>query len=446
MIEAHAERDLASPDIWAASLERSLARRRRPRRTSIELSSLRGPRDLTEERVFQESREFAFARRRVADQLITMPEPAARKLSIAAMTASVAGPGALAFAVWHELTGGGNHAEAAAAGAPKKKTAAAGEPTHTAASTIAQRASFYASFNPKADAAARPQAPRPQVLMGSVSLVQQALGVHVDGVLGPKTVKALKDFQSAHGLKADAVVGQATWAALSPRLPKQKPHARTETHKVQAMVATAGGSHMRVRHGGVRSLQQALGLSADGVFGPKTERALKRFQQRHGLTADGVAGPDTRRALGIGTGATLHQRHLRTHHRSSSSTGAGAGTGSPGGIGAMIAAANRIATLPYIWGGGHGSFVASGYDCSGSVSYVLHAAGLLATPEDSSALEGYGLPGPGRYVTIYANAGHAWMTIDGRRFDTSGLGENGSRWAGSPRSGAGFVVRHPPGY
>ena len=223
MIEAHAERDLASPDLWATSLERSLARRRRPRRTSIELSTLRGPRDLTEERFFDESRDFAVNRRRVADQLITMPEPAARKLSIAAMTASVAGPGALAFAVWHEVTGGGNHAQAAAAASPKKRAKGAAAPAKTGgATTIAGRPSFFASFDPKADAAARPRPPRPQVLMGSVREVQLALGVQADGVLGPKTVQALKAFQSAHGLKADAVVGQATWAALSPRVPKQK--------------------------------------------------------------------------------------------------------------------------------------------------------------------------------------------------------------------------------
>jgi hypothetical protein len=112
----------------------------------------------------------------------------------------------------------------------------------------------------------------------------------------------------------------------------------------------------------------------------------------------------------------------------------------------MIAAGDQIATLPYIWGGGHGSFISPGYDCSGSVSYVLHAAGLLSVPEDSSGLESYGAPGPGQFVTIYANAGHAWMTIDGRRFDTVALSETGSRWTDAPGDPSGFIVRHPIGF
>jgi cell wall-associated NlpC family hydrolase len=111
----------------------------------------------------------------------------------------------------------------------------------------------------------------------------------------------------------------------------------------------------------------------------------------------------------------------------------------------MVAAGNRIARLPYVWGGGHGSFDAAGYDCSGSVSYVLHAAGLLSVPEDSTGLESFGEPGPGRYVTIYANAGHAWMTIAGRRFDTIALQEGGTRWSNTISSPAGYVVRHPHG-
>ena len=112
----------------------------------------------------------------------------------------------------------------------------------------------------------------------------------------------------------------------------------------------------------------------------------------------------------------------------------------------MVAAGTQIATLPYIWGGGHGSWVSPGYDCSGSVSYVLHAAGLLSVPEDSSALESYGAPGPGQYVTIYANSVHAWMTINGERFDTVALAETGSRWTSTPGDPSGFIVRHPVGF
>jgi len=119
--------------------------------------------------------------------------------------------------------------------------------------------------------------------------------------------------------------------------------------------------------------------------------------------------------------------------------------GAPLAVRQMIAAGNAIATLPYIWGGGHGSFQAAGYDCSGSVSYVLAAAGLLSAPEVSGDFETYGDPGPGRWVTIYANADHVWMEIAGWRFDTVALAEGGTRWAQGGGEFAGFVVRHPPG-
>lgn len=119
--------------------------------------------------------------------------------------------------------------------------------------------------------------------------------------------------------------------------------------------------------------------------------------------------------------------------------------GAPAAVREMIAAGNAIATLPYIWGGGHGSFVSPGYDCSGSVSYVLAAAGLLNAPEVSGDFESYGDPGPGQWVTIYANAGHVWMQIAGWRFDTVALAESGTRWSQGGGEYAGFVVRHPPG-
>jgi peptidoglycan hydrolase CwlO-like protein len=119
--------------------------------------------------------------------------------------------------------------------------------------------------------------------------------------------------------------------------------------------------------------------------------------------------------------------------------------GAPPAVQEMIAAGDRIATLPYIWGGGHASFVSAGYDCSGSVSYVLNAAGLLSAPEVSGDFESYGDPGPGQWATIYANAGHVWMEIAGWRFDTVALAETGSRWSQGGGEYAGFVVRHPVG-
>jgi hypothetical protein len=122
----------------------------------------------------------------------------------------------------------------------------------------------------------------------------------------------------------------------------------------------------------------------------------------------------------------------------------------PSRVAAIISAANSVARKPYVYGGGHGrlageTFVDSAYDCSGSVSFALAAAGLVDSPADSSTLARFGSPGRGRWVTIYANAGHAFMTVAGLRFDTSGRGPGGSRWQARSRTAAGFTVRHPPG-
>jgi peptidoglycan hydrolase CwlO-like protein len=119
--------------------------------------------------------------------------------------------------------------------------------------------------------------------------------------------------------------------------------------------------------------------------------------------------------------------------------------GAPAAVREVIAAGNAIATLPYIYGGGHASFHADGYDCSGSVSYALAAAGLVTSPMVSGDFENWGDPGPGRWITIYANAGHVWMEVAGWRFDTVALAEGGTRWAQGGGEFAGFVVRHPPG-
>ena len=122
----------------------------------------------------------------------------------------------------------------------------------------------------------------------------------------------------------------------------------------------------------------------------------------------------------------------------------------PSRVAAIINAANSVARKPYVYGGGHGrladeTFVDTAYDCSGSVSFALAAAGLVDSPLDSTALARFGRPGRGRWVTIYANAGHAFMTVAGLRFDTSGRDAGGSRWQAQSRTVAGFTARHPPG-
>jgi predicted small lipoprotein YifL len=121
-------------------------------------------------------------------------------------------------------------------------------------------------------------------------------------------------------------------------------------------------------------------------------------------------------------------------------------TNVPDVIQKVVAGANAIADFPYVFGGGHASFVDNAYDCSGSVSYALAAGGLLSEPETSGTLEGWGVPGPGRYITVYANAGHTYMYIDGMLYDTAGRsGVYASRWQVQPTNNAGYVVRHWPG-
>jgi peptidoglycan hydrolase-like protein with peptidoglycan-binding domain len=265
---------------------------------------------------------------------------------------------------------------------------------------------------------------------GDIRALQRKVGVAADGIFGPATERALKRWQRHHGLVADGIAGPQTRSAMGlgagPVLKRRSSGARR---------GRAGRAQHRSHRGGggVRSLQRRIGVPADGVFGPATEAALKRWQAAHGLVADGIAGPQTREKLGLGPGPVLKRR------------GGGSGGGGGGRVHRIIRAANRIAGAPYRYGGGHGTYHDSGYDCSGSVSYALHFAGLLRTPLDSSGFMSYGLPGRGRHVTIYANSGHAYMTVDGRRFDTSAIRETGSRWTSTHRSSSGYVVRHPPG-
>jgi peptidoglycan hydrolase-like protein with peptidoglycan-binding domain len=254
----------------------------------------------------------------------------------------------------------------------------------------------------------------------AVKRLQRALHLHPDGVFGPGTARAVRRFQRRHHLRADGVVGPATWRMI---------------RRSRAVRRARGGGGRGVVHpASTRLLQRRLGIAADGVFGPGTARAVRSFQRARGLTADGIVGPATWSALGI-----------RGRHPVLKRVGSGGSPSIPGAVFRAIAAANRIAGKPYRYGGGHRTFSDTAYDCSGSVSYVLHAAGRLRRPRDSSGLMRYGRPGRGRWITIYAHPGHTYMVIRGRRYDTTGRTESGSRWQSRGRSSSGYVVRHPAG-
>lgn len=148
-------------------------------------------------------------------------------------------------------------------------------------------------------------------------------------------------------------------------------------------------------------------------------------------------------APSVATGGKVRKAHvIRKSGRAIAPPGA------PAAVVNAIAAGNAIHKRPYVWGGGHASFESFGYDCSGAVSYVLHAAGLLSSPLPSGPLMSWGLAGKGRWISVMASPSHAYAVIAGLRFDTSsyGSGGNGPRWRWTKRRAHGFAVRHPAGY
>jgi peptidoglycan hydrolase-like protein with peptidoglycan-binding domain len=201
----------------------------------------------------------------------------------------------------------------------------------------------------------------------------------------------------------------------------------------------------------VRVLQDYLTLagfktSIDGNFGASTQQNLVSFERSHQMAVDSVLTFSVSQALRAAVATTLASDAPVGKAYLTPDGLAVAPADAPEAVQEVIAAANKIAFDPYIYGGGHGSFNAKGYDCSGSVSYALHGAHLLSSPEDSSQLETYGNAGPGQWITIWANGGHTYMYVAGLRFDTSAQGSTGgSRWTAQGRSNAGYVERHPTG-
>ncbi|MCW3001202.1 MAG: hypothetical protein JWQ20_500 [Conexibacter sp.] len=297
-------------------------------------------------------------------------------------------------------------------------------------------------------------------------LTQAGFKTGTDGRYGPTTVKTVRRFQRAANLKTTGVADSTTLAAL-----------RRATNG-SAAKNTAGGFDVRAtgtssRHLGdriplrkgmsghdVRILQDFLDRAGfdtaiDGEFGAGTLKTVRLFEADQQRDPDGVidaadidllrslvsddaaATPDTPAApaqLAPGDRATVGSDGLAI-----------APATAPDQVKQIIAAGNEIAKMPYHYGGGHGKWQDSGYDCSGSVSYALHGAGLLEQALPSGDFMSWGEKGQGQWVTLYANSGHIYMMVAGLRFDTSGRQQDGTRWHTDERSSSGYSIVHPAG-
>ncbi len=242
-----------------------------------------------------------------------------------------------------------------------------------------------------------------------------------------------------------------------------------------------GERTLKLGHSGkdVKTLQRYLArigieVGTDGAFGPGTKAAVLSFEEAQRRKADGkVTRTDAKVIKDVArnggavasasvTGGALPKNQKLVIAKPAAPAPLVLGPGmaatvgpdglavapalAPPAVQAVIEAGNRIATMPYIYGGGHGKWEDAGYDCSGSVSYALHGGGLLEASMPSGGFMSWGEKGAGQWITIYAHGGHVYMTVAGLRFDTSGRSRAGTRWQTDMRSARGYTVVHPVGY
>jgi peptidoglycan hydrolase-like protein with peptidoglycan-binding domain len=292
-----------------------------------------------------------------------------------------------------------------------------------------------------------------------------------DGQFGPHTATMVRTLRADAGLDRSARVTKRFLNILK-RAQRGGPGDRRWLGIRRLRVGAQGKD--------VRALQNALtklGYPAvtDGQFGPATRTSVRLFERAAGLRVDGVLTQRDVRTLKRvarkgGAAGAVSLRSTQTASTTTATTtvpanqptgqaappppapgqvgGNGlaiAPAGAPAAVAAIIQAGNVIAHLPYRFGGGHQSWQDSGYDCSGSVSYALHGAGLLDTPLASYDFYNWGEAGPGQWVTIYARDDHAYMVVAGLRYDTSASKGGGSRWTTAGRVPEGYVARHPAG-
>jgi peptidoglycan hydrolase-like protein with peptidoglycan-binding domain len=213
----------------------------------------------------------------------------------------------------------------------------------------------------------------------------------------------------------------------------------------------------------VRKFERAARLKVDGKVDRGEARTIKRAAKRGSVANDAPAGDTSNGGAqagdptgddsgdapgntpGTGSGTTPPAPVAGKVTISDDGTTATAPPDAPQAVKDVVAAANKITDKPYRYGGGHGSFNDSAYDCSGAVSYALHGADLIDQPEDSTGLESWGESGVGTWITVYAKSSHAYIVIGGARFDTSGAGDEGPRWRKGSATTSGYVARHPEG-
>jgi peptidoglycan hydrolase-like protein with peptidoglycan-binding domain len=323
----------------------------------------------------------------------------------------------------------------------------------------------------------RPGTSGPDVRQLQRLLTKVGIKVKADGQFGPGLKSAVQRFQRAANLKpASGTAGRQTLAALHRAASGAQVDTSGGFDPANAGQRTKSlGDRIPVRRGmsghDVKVLQDFLDrlgykVAVDGEFGRGTVKAVKAFEAASSLTTDGVVDADDIDALRSQISPRAgDEQNLAASTPAGSETddtapaplapGDRAQVGSDGlaiapasappEVQQIIAAGNAIAKTPYVYGGGHGSWTARGYDCSGSVSYALHGAGLLDKPLVSGDFPKWGDSGPGQWVTIYGNSGHVYMVVAGLRFDTSGAKQDGSRWHKSSRPTSGYGVSHPTG-
>ena len=294
---------------------------------------------------------------------------------------------------------------------------------------------------PTADADARRKGLRqgsdgPAVKRLQRNLTRAGFATAADGAFGPATKASLMRWERWKHRRVDGIATRRDRRKL-----RRSARFGTRRLKVGMRGRDVGGLQWHLRRVG-------YGISIDGAFGPLTQGAAMRWERSRGRSVNGVMTRRDQRAL-------KHTRRGSKPHRSRPPrTGAWISRrgfahispSAPRKVRRLIRAGNRIAKLPYRYGGGHGSWNDSAYDCSGSVSYVLHHAGLLrGLPRPSGGFMNWAFAGRGRWVTVYANSGHMFLTVAGLRFDTTDRERDGTRWHRDVRTRTGYAVRHPGG-